>query len=131
MSDEFTSDSKPLAHHCVSHPGADYFAGFLNDYREFRAHYVSHHFEAKSGRHRGLTLRDRLPEASAKPIRLLLGRVLESPSLARSAVPLSLASLVAAHPLAIAGSRMWLEPPTTDPARALAGHPQQRRPRRA
>jgi hypothetical protein len=127
MSDDFARDSKPLAHHCVSHPIADYFGGFFNDYREFRAHYVSHHLEAKSGRHRAWALRDGLPKSSAKAVGLLLGGVLLSPSLARLAVPLSLAPLVTAHSLAIAGSRMWLEPPTADPARALAGHPDERR----
>jgi hypothetical protein len=41
-----------------------------NDYRPFRAHCVSHHLQAKSGRHRALTLRDRLPKSSTEAVRL-------------------------------------------------------------
>lgn len=63
-------------------------------------HDDSHHLEAKSGRHRALTLRDRLPKSPTQTVRLLVGRVLLVPSLARLAVGLSLAAFVAADPLA-------------------------------
>lgn len=127
MSDEFSNDPKVLADHCVSHPVADHFAGFLNDYGQFWTHYVSHHLEAKFGRHRAPALRHGLSEATAEPIGFLLGRILAPPLRARLPVSLSLTRLVAAHTLTITSAWVWLKPATTDPARALAGHPAQRR----
>lgn len=130
VSGEFPSDFKDLSVHCISHPVAHYFAGFLNDYGKFRSHCVLHGRETKSGRRRARALRDRLPQPATQTVGLLLGRVLAAPARTRSAVPLSLALVVAAHALAITGAWVRQKPPTADPARALAEHPRERRPGR-
>jgi hypothetical protein len=106
-----------------------YFAGFLNDHREFGADYVSHHVEPKSGHDRGRGgLLERRSQSSAQSLGLLVGRVLVPPLRARASVSLTLTDGRAAYVLASAGSWVRLEPVMADPARALAGHrPQGRR----
>jgi hypothetical protein len=81
-----------LATHCVSHPVAEDFAGFLKDHREFGADYVSHHVEPKSGQGRARwCLLERRSQPSAQSLGLLVSRVLVPPLRARASVSLSLA----------------------------------------
>ena len=122
----------PLRHnasrrHCVSRPAHEYLSEFLNDDGHFQPHCVSRGSPVECAQRIDRCrpvgplrpLRHQPPPQAVVPV---VVRIAPPPSLARLAVPLSLARWVGAGALTRSRSGVRLEPALADAARLATGH---------
>jgi len=114
-----------LPAHCVSHCVFEKSEDFLNNYRNFQPHCVSHRVEDQSaGQSRPVArlavciVENPLPH----PVPPLSWRLAPSPIPARTPMTLALTWRGATDPLPLTGAWMRLKPSPADSARSLAAH---------